>query len=107
MALKTHAAMNFKETPLTFDESGHSINDYHVFSPDDQWIVYDVRNHDSQITSTGSISMVNVVSAEIKELYTTFNQSAYGPGVGAASFSPKEDKVIFIHGIRNATEKNP
>lgn len=99
--------MNFKEIQLTFDESGHSIHNYQVFSPDDQWIVYDVRNHDNLITSTGSIRMVNVVSAKIKELYTTFNQSAYGPGVGAVSFSPKEDKVIFIHGIRNATEKNP
>ncbi len=99
--------MNFKETQLTFDESGHNIHNYQVFSPDDQWIVYDVRNQDSLITSTGSIRMVNVVSTEIKEIYTTFNQSAYGPGVGAASFSPKEDKVIFIHGIRNATEKNP
>lgn len=47
--------MNFKETQLTFDESGHSIHNYQVFSPDDQWIVYDVRNHDSLITSTGSI----------------------------------------------------
>jgi len=51
MALKTNSAMYFKETQLTFDESGHSINDYHLFSPDDQWIVYDVRNHDSQISS--------------------------------------------------------
>jgi Tol biopolymer transport system component len=99
--------MNFKETQLTFDEYGHSIHNYQVFSPDDQWIVYDIRNHDSLIISTGSIRIVNVVSAEIKELYTTFNQSKYGPGVGAASFSPKEDKVIFIHGIRNATKKTP
>ena len=42
--------MNFKETPLTYGESGHSIHNYQVFSPDDQWIVYDVRNHDSLIT---------------------------------------------------------
>ena len=35
------------------------------------------------------------------------SRHTYGPGVGAVSFSPKEDKVIFIHGIRNATEKNP
>ena len=51
--------------------------------------------------------MVNVISAKIKELYSTFNQLVYGPGVGAASFSTKEDKVIFIHGIRNASAKNP
>ena len=28
--------MNFKETQLTFDEYGHSINNYQVFSPDDK-----------------------------------------------------------------------
>jgi len=99
--------MDFKETQLTFDESGHSIHNYQVFSHDDQWIVYDARNHDSLITSTENIRMVNVVSAEIKDIYKTFNQALYGPGVGAASFSPKEDIVIFIHGIRNATEKTP
>jgi DNA-binding helix-hairpin-helix protein with protein kinase domain len=99
--------MNFEEIPLTVEESGHSIHSYQVFSPDDQWIVYDVRNHDSLITSTGSIRMVDVVSKEIKELYSTLNQTVYGPGVGAASFSPHEDRVIFIHGIRNATETNP
>ena len=75
--------MSFKETQLTFDESGHSIHNYQVFSPDDKWIVYNVRNHDSLITSTESIRMVNNVSAKIKELYTTFNQLAYGPVVVA------------------------
>jgi hypothetical protein len=99
--------MNFSETQLTFDESGHCIYNHQIFSPDDQWIVYDARNHDSQITSTGGILMVNVISGEIKELYRTTNQSAYGPGLGVVSFSPKEDKVMFIHGIRNTTEKNP
>lgn len=69
--LRLYSTMNFKETQLTFDESGHSIYNHQVFSPDDQWIVYDVRNHDNHITSTGSICMVNDVSTEIKELYST------------------------------------
>ena len=102
-----NAPMDFKEIALTSDESGHSINSNQVFSPDDQWIVYDARNFDNMITSTGSIRMVNVNTSEIKELYTTINQTEFGPGVGAVSFSPKENKVLFIHGIRNATEKNP
>lgn len=103
----SHTPLDFKEVALTSDESGHSINSNQVFSPDNKWIVYDVRNFDNMITSTGSIRMVNVDTAEIKELYTTINQTEFGPGVGAVSFSPKENKVLFIHGIRNATEKNP
>lgn len=99
--------MDYKEVALTSDGSGHSINSNQVFSPDDQWIVYDARNFDNMITSTGSIRMVNINTLEIRELYTTINQTEFGPGVGAVSFSPKEDKVLFIHGIRNATQKNP
>jgi hypothetical protein len=104
---ETNTPLDFKEVVLTSNESGHSINSNQVFSPDDQWIVYDTRNFDNMITSTGSIRMVNINTREVKELYATINQTEFGPGVGAASFSPKENKVLFIHGIRNATEKNP
>lgn len=99
--------MPYQEIQLTADETGHCINHAQVFSADDQWIVYDARNDDTLITSTGSILMVNVNSREIKELYRTQQQTQYGPGVGAATFSPKENKVLFIQGIRNASEKNP
>src|SRR5690606_34267035 len=50
---------------------------------------------------------VHVKTGEVKELYHTENQTEYGPGVGAAAFSPVEKKVIFIHGIRNANAERP
>src|SRR5690606_964702 len=40
-------------------------------------------------------------------LYRTESQTAYGPGVGAATFSPLDDRVLFIHGIRNADINRP
>src|SRR5690606_16502671 len=40
-------------------------------------------------------------------LYRTANQTEAGPGVGAATFSPVEDRVLFIHGIRNADASGP
>lgn len=101
------AVLNFEEIQLTFDDSGHTLHHHQVFSPDDDWIVYDSRNQENMITSTGSVFMVNVSTKVIKELYHTTNQKLYGPGVGAASFSPKENKVVFIHGIRNSTKKSP
>src|SRR5690606_8500083 len=76
-------------------------------SPDGKWIVYDTRNDDSKIGSTSTIEMVNIETGEIKELYRTENQTQFGPGVGAATFSPVDHKVIFIQGVRNASEKNP
>lgn len=97
----------FKTMQITFDHSGHTIHNTECFSPDDQWIVYDTRNHDTMIASTGNIFMVNIQTGEIRGLYHTKHQTQYGPGVGAVTFSPVANRVIFIHGIRNANKKNP
>ena len=99
--------MNYKEVQLTNDPSGHCINATQCFSANDRWIVYDSRNDDSGIMGAGGIAMVNKDSGKIVSLYKTANQTAYGPGVGAASFSPAADRVLFIHGIRNAGKESP
>jgi hypothetical protein len=104
---ENESAMNFTERQLTADASGHTIHQIQCFSSDDQWIVYDTRNDDGKIGSTGSIAMVNVETGEIKDLYHTKNQTEFGPGVGAVTFSPSEEKVLFIHGVRNADEERP
>lgn len=92
---------------LTHDKGGHTIHNTQCFSPDDQWIVYDTRNNDTLIASTGNILMVNTHTGEIRELYHTKSQTIYGPGVGAATFSPAAKRVLFLHGVRNADEHNP
>lgn len=99
--------MNFKERQLTIDPSGHTIHQIQCFSPDDKWIVYDTRNDDGKIGATSTIAMVHVETGEAKTLYVAPNQTAYGPGVGAVTFSPQQHQVLFIHGIRNADEANP
>ncbi|MBX3241295.1 MAG: DUF3748 domain-containing protein [Chitinophagaceae bacterium] len=96
-----------KEIQLTDGAYGHFLNSTQAFSPDDKWIVYDTRNDDGGIGVTGTIEMVSVAGRETKLLYRTQNQTSYGPGVGAATFSPVSNRVLFIHGIRNADEKNP
>lgn len=98
---------SYQEIQLTSDPSGHCINSTEVFSPDDQWIVYDSRLVDSGIGAAGEVAIVNTATGEIKTVYKTENQTEFGPGVGAVTFSPKGDRVLFIHGIRNADEKNP
>ncbi len=101
------ASMNFTEKQLTYAAHGHTLHHIQVFSQDDQWVVYDTRNDDTQIGSTSTIAMVHTGTGEIKVLYQTENQTAYGPGVGAATFSPVADTVLFIHGIRNADAARP
>ena len=97
----------FKIMQLTFDTSGHTIHNTQCFSPDDNWIVFDSRNNDTMIAGTGNIAMVNTQTGEIRKLYDTKHQTLYGPGVGAATFSPVANRVIFIHGIRNADKTKP
>ncbi len=99
--------MQYKEIQLTADHEGHTIHNTQVFSPNNEWIVFDSRNNENAIGSTGSVGMVNIKTKEIRSLYRTTDQTEYGPGVGAVTFSPRENKVLFIHGIRNASKKNP
>ena len=99
--------MDYKERQLTSGPQGHTINPSQVFSDNDQWIVFDTRNDDTGIGKTGSIGMVNTHSGETRELYHTKNQTDFGPGVGAAAFSPVDKRVLFLHGIRNADSEKP
>jgi dipeptidyl aminopeptidase/acylaminoacyl peptidase len=103
----TQYSMNYTEQQLTHSANGHTLNNIQAFSKDGNWLVYDTRNDDTKIGSTDKIEMVNVHTGEVKLLYETTNQSAFGPGVGAAAFSPVKNEVVFIQGIRNADAANP
>lgn len=95
------------EKQLTSGSYGHFLNPFQAFSPDDQWLVYDTRNEDPLIGQTARIERVNTGIARTDTIYTTSNPSEYGPGVGAAAYSPVRDQVIFIHGIENADRTRP
>lgn len=91
----------------TTKAEGHTLHHNGAFSPDGQWLVYDGRNDDTKIGETSTIGIVNVQTGEEKLIYRTQTPSLYGPGVGAATFSPVEETVIFIHGLPNADENKP
>lgn len=86
---------------------GHTLHHNNVFSKNDEWIVFDGRNDETKIGETSVIGIVNVETGEEKIIYQTEMQTVYGPGVGAASFSPVKDEVIFIHGLPDADEERP
>lgn len=92
---------------LTNTARGHMLHHNSVFSADGQWIVFDGRNDEKKIGETTYISIVSINGQEEHTIYETQNPSMYGPGVGAASFSPTADKVIFIHGLLDANENQP
>ena len=96
-----------KESILTSGAYGHTLNFAQVFSPDDQWVVYDTRNDDTHIQYTESIEKVHVETGEVVNVYRVVNPTQYGPGVGAVAHHPFEDKVVFIHGLMNCNEQHP
>jgi len=90
------------ELQITFEPRNHDLDNCDSFSPDDKWLVYDTRSRPAAIGSNSNIEKVNVETGEIFVLYETANRNEYGPGCGAASYSPVENKVVFIHGPVNA-----
>lgn len=101
-------AMSFsKPIQLTFGEYGHTLHHCQVMSPDNEWVVYDTRNEDSAIGTTTRIERVNVKSKAVEVLYEVEHYNAYGPGVGAVTYAPHQDMVLFIHGLKNASVSNP
>jgi hypothetical protein len=95
------------EQQLTSGNYGHTLNATQVFSPDDQWVVFDTRNDDTHIGRTDGIEMVHVTTGETVRLYTTAQQTLHGPGVGAVAWNPRRDEIIFIHGLQNADAARP
>lgn len=96
-----------KAHQLTHSDHGHTLHHNSVFSADGEWIVFDGRNDDTKIGENKIIGIVSLDGKEEKIIYKTKNPQVFGPGVGAASFNPREDRVIFIHGLPNASKEEP
>ncbi|WP_149244716.1 DUF3748 domain-containing protein [Dyadobacter sp. 32] len=98
-----------EEKQITSDPGyHHDLDNNDNFSPDGEWLVYDTRTDDGGIAASSKIEKVNVISGEKKILFEIKNNSeVWGPGAGAVSYSPKENAVVFIHGLDNSTKENP
>jgi hypothetical protein len=60
-----------------------------------------------EIGSNSNIEKVNVNTGEIVVVYETQGQSEHGPGVGAASYHPIENKIVCMHGLLNCDSDRP
>ncbi len=96
------------EEQVTFDETkNHDLDNNDNFSPDGKWLVYDTRSETGGIGGCASIERVNILTGKTEVLYAIPEDQYYGPGVGAVSYHPFLDQVIFIHGLQNCTPENP
>jgi len=96
-----------KQKQLTQGQHGHTLHHNAVLSKDGQWMVFDYRNDETHIAKTGTIAVLNLLDGKEYPIYQTLNQSEYGPGVGAASFNPHTNQVVFIHGLCDADKETP
>ncbi len=107
MDIKNKVAEDETVVNMTASPEGHTLHHNGVFSKDGKWIVFDGRNDDTKIGETAIIGVVNVETGEERIVYQTNDQTIYGPGVGAASFSPVQNRIVFIHGLPNADQEKP
>lgn len=85
----------------------HDLDNNDNFSPDGRWLVYDTRTDDGGIAESARIERINIETGEKQVLFNITNNQVWGPGAGAVSYSPKENAVVFIHGLVNSTRENP
>ncbi|CAI0921273.1 translocation protein TolB [Serratia entomophila] len=86
--------MSHRETQLTFDPRGHQLTNINVWTPDSQWLAYDVRPSGASFTGL-SIERVNVASGEVEVVY----RAQHGAHVGVVTVSPDAPaRYVFIHG---------
>ena len=96
-----------KIVQLTNGSYNHDLDNNDNFSPDGKWLVYDTRTGIGGIGGSPSVERVNVETGRIEVLFAVKDNQSWGPGAGAVSYHPTENKVIFIHGLPFCSEKNP
>lgn len=92
-----------EEHQITHDtETYHELDNNDNFSPDDRFLVYDTRLPE-QIVVSRKIARAEISTGKITTLYEAPDANQLGPGVGAVSYAPDRNEVIFIHGPLHST----
>ncbi|NCB09329.1 MAG: DUF3748 domain-containing protein [Bacteroidia bacterium] len=99
---KKESTVLVKEKQISFSAKNHVLDNNDNFSPDDRFLCYDTRGtvFNDNIGNCKTIEKIEISTGVETVLYepesVTGEQAA--PGVGAVSWHPSENKVIFIHG---------
>lgn len=103
-----HTESISKEKQITHDPAyHHDLDNNDNFSPDGKWLVYDTRTDEGGIAESARIERVNIETGEKQVLFEIKHNAVWGPGAGAVSYSPKENAVVFIHGLANSSQEIP
>ena len=82
---------------LTFAPRHHQLTNTNVWTPDSQYLVFDVRPSGASFTSE-TIERVNVQTGEVEVVY----RASQGAHVGVVTVNPQRpERYVFIHGPEN------
>ena len=84
---------------LTNASRNHLLTNTNTWTPDSQWLVFDVRPSGASFTGE-TIERVNIHTGEVEVIY----QASQGAHVGVVTVHPKLEKYVFIHGPENPDE---
>ncbi len=88
------------ERQLTTATHGHVLTNVNVWSPDSQWIVYDVRSDPAGSVFDGHrIERVHVDTGDVQVLY----EARDGAHCGVVTAHPVRDAVVFVLGPERPT----
>lgn len=86
-----------EERQVTHAAHGHMLTCSAVWSPDSEWIVYDIRDDGGAFSGT-EIHRVHVWSGKVERLYRARECTR----VGIATHHPRDPRVVFIEGSDNS-----
>ncbi|AHB68381.1 DUF3748 domain-containing protein [Cronobacter malonaticus] len=81
---------------LTFAPRHHQLTNINVWTPDSQWLAFDVRPSGASFTGK-TIERVNVGTGKVDVIY----RAPEGAHVGVVTVSPVAEQYVFIHGPEN------
>lgn len=84
---------------ITFTPRNHQLTNINTWTPDSQWLVFDVRPSGASFTGE-TIERVNIHTGEVEVIY----HATQGAHVGVVTVHPKNEKYVFIHGPENPDE---
>ncbi|MDI3361512.1 DUF3748 domain-containing protein [Lelliottia sp. V89_10] len=81
---------------ITFAPRNHQLTNINTWTPDSQWLAFDVRPSGASFTGE-TIERVNVKTGETEVIY----RAEKGAHVGVVTVHPTDDQYVFIHGPEN------
>jgi hypothetical protein len=85
---------------VTFASYGHILTNTAIWSPDGQWIVYDVRSDPAGSVFDGTrIERVHIASGHVEILF----ECHQGASCGVVTYHPTREEVVFILGPERPT----